>query len=102
MQAAKDLLYGFTRHWWKSIVNAFTCFSVLFTVVKVIVQFFPQFKIEGSFPLLIAVLISIGWAAKKAIFPYPSHPFLTFCGMTHVDTCEVTIIQTRKLGLGKP
>ena len=78
----RPFLHGFARHWWKSIVNAFTCFSVLFTVVKVIVQFFPQFKIEGPLPLLIAVLISIGWAAKKVWKPSKTTIKISNCNTT--------------------
>jgi hypothetical protein len=82
MQSAKDLMYGFVRHPWKSLVYAFTCFSVLFTVVKVIVQFFPQFKIEGPFPLLVAVFISVGWAAKKVWKPSKTTIKISYCNTT--------------------
>jgi hypothetical protein len=82
MQSAKDLVYGLAKHPWKSVVNAFTSFSVLFTVVKVIVQFFPQFKIEGPFPLLVAIFISIGWAAKKVWKPSKTLIKVSYCNTT--------------------
>jgi hypothetical protein len=82
MQSAKDLIYGFAKHPWKSVTYAFTCFSILFTVVKVVVQFFPQCKIEGPFPLVVAILVSIGWAAKKVWKPSKTTIRVSNCNTT--------------------
>src|SRR5258708_1463080 len=82
MQSAQDLFYGFVRHPWKSVTYGFTCFSVLFTVVKAIVQFFPQFKIQGPFPLILAILISLGWAAKQVWKPSETTIKIAYCNTT--------------------
>ena len=61
MEALKDLWFGFTKNKWKTVTYIFTCFSVLFTIVKVITQFFPGIQISGAAPLVAAILVSVGW-----------------------------------------
>ena len=61
MQSLNDLWFGIAKHKWKTIAYIFTCFSVLFTVVKVVTQFFPTIQISGSAPLTAAILISCAW-----------------------------------------
>lgn len=69
MQSAKDLGYGLVSHPWKTLQHVFTCFSVLFTIIKVIVQFFPAFRIEGSRSLTLLAVISLGWGLNKVWKP---------------------------------
>ena len=69
MQSLNDLWFGITKHKWKTIAYIFTCFSVLFTVVKVVTQFFPTIQISGPAPLTAAILISCAWGLWKVWKP---------------------------------
>src|ERR1700676_3105490 len=69
MQSLKDLAFGVRKHPAKSAAYIFTCFSVLFTLVKAITQFFPTVKIEGLAPLIAGILISICWGLWKGWKP---------------------------------
>lgn len=82
MQSAKDLLDGFTRHPLDTATYIFTCFSVQFTIVKVIVQFFPEFRIQGPLPLIAGILISLGWGAKKVWKPSKTSIKIANCNTT--------------------
>jgi hypothetical protein len=82
MQSAKDLSYGLFRHPWRTLTYAFTCFSILFTIVKVIVQFFPEFRIQGPLPLIAGILVSVGWAVKKIWKPSRTSIEITNCNTT--------------------
>ncbi len=64
-----DLWFGITKHKWKTVAYIFTCFSVLFTVVKVVTQFFPTIQISGPAPLMAAILISCAWGLWKVWKP---------------------------------
>ena len=57
MQSLKDLWRGIKRHPWRTTGYIFTSFSVLFTIIKGVNQFFPGVKVEG--PLAFAVIISV-------------------------------------------
>jgi hypothetical protein len=69
MQSLKDLGYGIRRHPWKTLGYIFTCFSILFTIVKALVQFIPGIKIEGPFALSILILISLAYGLGKVWKP---------------------------------
>lgn len=83
VQPAKDLGYGLIHNPWKTLQHIFTCFSVLFTIVKVTVQFFPTLRIEGSRPLLLLAVISLGWGTKKVWKPSKA--------LIRVANCNTTI-----------
>jgi Domain of unknown function (DUF6430) len=82
MQSLKDLLSGLARHPLDTGAAFFTCFSILFTVVKVIVQFFPRFSIQGPLPLIVGILISLGWAANKVWKPSKTSFKVANCNTT--------------------
>ncbi len=63
MQWLKDVLSGLRRHPADAGKAFVTCFSLLFTFVKVSVQFFPRLKIEGPSPLVVGLVSSVLWAA---------------------------------------
>ena len=69
MQSLKDLWFGITKHKAKTITYIFTCFSVLFTFVKIVTQFFPSVQISGVGPLVVGIVISIGWGLWKVWKP---------------------------------
>ena len=69
VQPLSDLWFGIAKHKWKTISYIFTCFSVLFTVVKVVTQFFPTIQISGPSPLMAAILISCAWGLWKVWKP---------------------------------
>ena len=58
MQWLKDVLEGLRRYPWDAGKAFVTCFSLLFTFVKVSVQFFPRLKIEGGAPLTVGLILS--------------------------------------------
>jgi hypothetical protein len=82
MQSAKDLMYGLVRHPWDTVSYIFTCFSVLFTIVKVVVQFFPEFKIQGPVPLIVGILVSVGWGINKVWKPSKTSIKVANCNTT--------------------
>jgi hypothetical protein len=63
MQWLKDVLSGLRRHPANAGKASLTCFSLLFTFVKVSVQFFPGLKIVGPSPLIAGIFFSIFWGA---------------------------------------
>jgi Thoeris protein ThsA, Macro domain len=65
VQSLNDLWLGIAKHKWKTITYIFTCFSVLFTIVKAVTQFFPSVKIAGPTPLMAAIVISCCWGLWK-------------------------------------
>jgi hypothetical protein len=69
MQSLNDLWFGITKHKAKTVTYIFTCFSVLFTIVKSITQFFPTVQIAGVGPLTVGILISFGWGLWKVWKP---------------------------------
>jgi len=69
VQSLNDLLFGITKHKAKTITYIFTCFSVLFTLVKTVTQFFPSVQISGVGPLVVGIVISIGWGLWKVWKP---------------------------------
>jgi len=69
MQSLNDLWFGITKHKGKTVTYIFTCFSVLFTLVKIVTQFFPSVQITGVAPLVIGIIISVGWGLKKVWKP---------------------------------
>lgn len=69
MQSLNDLWFGITKHPAKTIGYIFTCFSVLFTLVKAVTQFLPTVKIEGLPPLIAGILIGIAWGLRKVWKP---------------------------------
>lgn len=69
MQSLKDLWRGITRHPWKTTGYVFTAFSVLFTIVKGINQFFPGVEVEGPFAFAVIIVVSVGFGLKKVWKP---------------------------------
>src|ERR1035438_2324740 len=69
MRVAKDLGCALIRHPLKIVANSFTSFSVLFTLVKIAVQFFPTVAIQGAVPLCLGIVISLAWALDRAWKP---------------------------------
>jgi len=61
MRPLIDLWRGIKRHPWKTTGYVFTSFSVLFTIIRGINQFFPGVKIEGPFPFAVIILVSVGF-----------------------------------------
>jgi len=82
VQPLNDLWFGITKHKWKMIVYIFTCFSVLFTIVKVVTQFFPTIQISGPAPLTAAILVSCAWGLWKVW-----KPSRTTIKIAHSNTC---------------
>ena len=69
MQSLKDLWFGITKHKAKTAKYIFVCFSSLFTVVKIITQFFPHVQISGIPPLAAGLAISVGWGLWRVWKP---------------------------------
>lgn len=69
MQPLKDLLRGIKRHPWKTAGYIFTAFSVIFTLIKGINQFFPGVKIEGPYAFAVIILVSLCFGVKKVWKP---------------------------------
>lgn len=69
MQSLKDLWRGIKRHPWKTVGYVFTSFSVLFTIIKAVNQFFPGVKVEGTFAFVFILLIAIVYGLKKVWKP---------------------------------
>ena len=65
MQSINDLLRGIKRNPWKTAGYIFTAFSVLFTIIKGINQFFPGVKIEGPLAFAVIILASVIFGLKK-------------------------------------
>ena len=82
MQSFSDLWLGVTKHKWKTSVYIFTCFSVLFTVVEVLVQFFPAVRISGPVPLTAGIIISCGWGLWRVW-----KPSRIKIGISHSNSC---------------
>ncbi len=69
LQLIDDIVSGLKYHKWKSAFFAFTCYSVIYTLVKSTIQFFPNVKVEGVVPFTMAVATSCAygcWKTKKA------------------------------------
>jgi Domain of unknown function (DUF6430) len=64
-----DLWRGVTRSPWQAIRHIFTCFSVIFTLVKGVTHFLPAIKIEGWLALSGAVLVSVFYGLWKVWKP---------------------------------
>lgn len=69
MRPLKDLCRGIKRHPWKTAGYIFTAFSVLFTLIKGINQFFPGVKVEGTAAFVVIILVSVGFGLKKVWKP---------------------------------
>ena len=69
MQSLKDLWCGVTRNPWRTAGYIFTAFSVLFTIVKGINQFFPGVKIEGAQAFVTLILASVVFGLRKVWKP---------------------------------
>jgi len=69
MQSLKDLWRGIKRHPLKTAGYIFTAFSVLFTLIKGINQFFPGVKVEGPIAFGVIILVSVGYGLKKVWKP---------------------------------
>ena len=69
MTALADLCRGVYRHPWKTAQYIFTCFSVIFTLVRAITHFIPAVKIEGWFALTSAVGVSVAFGLRKVWKP---------------------------------
>jgi hypothetical protein len=77
-----DLWFGITKHKWKTVTYIFTCFSVLFTIVKAVTQFFPSVTIAGPGPLIAAIIMSCCWGLWKVWKPSE-----TTIKIAHSSTC---------------
>lgn len=64
-RSLKDLGRGISKHPWKTASYIFTAFSVLFTIVRAVTHFVPGVKIEGYFPLVVVLGISICYGLRK-------------------------------------
>jgi hypothetical protein len=82
VQSVKDLLFGVTKHSWKTVQYAFTCFSVLFTIVKATNQFIPSIQIHGPIALTLALLVSVGYALKQVWKPSQTKIRIANCHTT--------------------
>lgn len=69
MQSLKDLLRGIKRHPLITTGYVFTAFSVLFTIIKGVNQFFPGVKVEGPFAFVVIILMSVMFGLKKVWKP---------------------------------
>jgi hypothetical protein len=69
MQSFMDLLRGIKRHPWKTIGYVFTAFSVCFTIIKGVNQFFPGVKVEGPYAFAAIIMASIIFGLKKVWKP---------------------------------
>lgn len=69
MQSLKDLLRGIRRHPWKATSYIFTAFSVLFTIIRGIDQFFPGVEVQGPYAFGVIILFSVCFGLKKVWKP---------------------------------
>lgn len=69
MRSLRDLWRGIARHPWKTIGYVFTAFSVLFTVIKGINQFFPGVQVEGPYAFIVVILVSLGFGLRRVWKP---------------------------------
>ena len=69
MQSIKDLWRGIKRHPWKTTGYVFTAFSVIFTIIKGVNQFFPGVTVEGSLAFAVIILVSLGYGLRKVWKP---------------------------------
>ncbi len=69
MQSLKDLLRGVKRHPWKTTSYVFTAFSILFTIIRGVNQFFPGVKVEGPFAFAAIIFVSAIFGLKKVWKP---------------------------------
>jgi hypothetical protein len=69
MESVKDLGYGIYKHPLKLAGHVFACFSVIFTVVKAIGQFFPTVQIHGPYALGVALIASTAYGLKMVWKP---------------------------------
>ena len=82
MTSLVDLWRGIYRHPWKTGGYIFTSFSVLFTIIKAITYFIPTIKIQGLFPLTVAVLVSVGFGVRKVWKPSQIEICIANCSTT--------------------
>jgi hypothetical protein len=82
VQSLNDLGFNIRKHPWKTVTYIFTCFSVIFTIVKATNQFIPKVEISGPIPLAAALLISVGWGLKKIW-----KPSKTAINVANCNTC---------------
>jgi hypothetical protein len=68
-QSLKDLGSGIKRHPWKTIGYVFTAFSVIFTIIKGVNQFFPGVKVEGPFAFAAIIVGSAIFGLQKVWKP---------------------------------
>lgn len=69
MRSLRDLWQGLSHHPWKTCVNGFVCFSVLWTLTEAVDHFVPGIMFKGPVALWLLVLISVGYAVKRAWKP---------------------------------
>lgn len=73
-----DLFRGIVRKPFKTATYFFTSFSVLFTIVRMVVYFVPGVKFDGIFPLVVMLCISLCftlkkvWKPSKVLIPVPN------------------------------
>lgn len=82
MNLLRDLCHGVGKHPWKTAQHIFTSFSVLFTFVKIITQFFPSIKIEGTAPLMAGVAVSVAWGLHRVWKPSSTSFDISNCNTT--------------------
>lgn len=82
MRALLDLGRGILRHPWKTTQYIFTCFSVLFTLVKAITFFIPSIKIAGPAPLTVAIALSLIYGLGKVWKPSKIEICVANCNST--------------------
>lgn len=69
MQSLKDLFRGIRRHPLKTTGYVFTAFSVLFTIIKGVNQFFPGVKVEGPYAFAAIILVSVIFGLRRVWKP---------------------------------
>ena len=82
MLSIKDLGHGIVSQPRKLMTDFFKCFSMMYTIIKITTQFFPQVKVEGLRPLFVlagfAMLYGLWkvWKPSKIVLP-----------VAHCNTC---------------
>lgn len=69
MRSLRDLWQGLCRHPGRAALNAFVCFSGLWTITEALDYFFKDIKFQGPVALFILVGISLTYALRKAWKP---------------------------------
>lgn len=69
MRSLIDLWHAIGSQPWKTLTHIFTCFSVIFTIVRGTTHFLPTIKIEGLGPFTVVISISVFYGLTKVWKP---------------------------------